>query len=234
MGAPAQWQDSVLVIAPDNGRFCKTKDEAVAEMQKHRDLSISDLSVIPTNATVLTASWYAGKRDIVTNDETTNQLLKRLESDQKVFAQLNKKRVEKAKLREMIAEGVDAADFTDYMRQAKPNFSMQSLDEQDEQELMTKYHEFKLKNKIYSNDDKNFVTFVKQQLPYRNLDTKPLTLEERKTLSAKYVESHDVPELSADSDAVALDFYEMGGDVPNQGVEHRREYAEGQTPYVSK
>jgi hypothetical protein len=222
---PAQWQDTILVVAPEHGKFSKTVEEATTEMMKHKSVTMSDLQVVPTNATVLTASWYAGKKRVMTDDQTTNLIFEKLERDQKIYAELNKKRVEDAKFREYIAEGPDAEKFADYMRETAPNFSGQALDEIDMEELIQRYRDFKSTQKIFSNDDANFLLFVKTKMPGRNLDAKPLNLDERKKLSREYLNSCDVPEIF--DEAMALDFFEIGGpDRETAGLTTRREYVE--------
>lgn len=222
----AQWQDTIMVVAPDNGKFCRTQQEAEAEMMKHRNVTSSDLCVLPTNATVLFGSWYAGKKNIVTDDETTNAIFAKQAKDAKVYAELNKQRVEDAKFRDLIANGPDAEDFAKHMREVAPQFNLQALDEQDYEEVLERLNHFRASKQIYGNDNPDFVLYLKDRFPLRNLDQNPLTFDERKKFSRDFALANDIPAIPDES--VALDFWEIGGaDRDNAGVEKRREYVGG-------
>ncbi len=235
----AQWLDTIMVVSPENGRFFNTSEEAEQEMMKHKGTTISDLMVIPTDATVILGAWYANKRRIITSDETANALFRRIESDHKVSGQLNKKRVEDSKFREMIAEGPDSeADFKcpvayeAYLRNNPNGTTSQTLDEWDEAELMHRYRMFKLEHAIYDNSHLDFVSFVKTRFPNRDFDRHPMSVSERQQFSKDYSNSHDVIELPNATDKMALDFFEMGGPDPeNAGIQMRREFVDGlETP----
>lgn len=226
----AQWHDAITIYAPANGAFFNTEEQAAEELNKHKGTTIADLRIIHTNATVLTGAWYAGKRNIVTDDPTTQLLFKKLQSDTKIYQSLNKKRVEDAKLREIIQQGLDDGGFETYMKELNPNFSKQALDKQDMEELMAKYREYLSREKIYSNADQNFMLFLTKSLPHRDFNNQPLSLDERKKWSYTYRNASDVPELPRETDLMALD-YLIQGDPEHPQPYYRREYTEGmETP----
>jgi hypothetical protein len=221
----AQWMNTITVVSPNDGRLFETEEEAIAELQRHKGSTIQELHVIPTDAPILVDSWYAGRRKIVTDDVATNALFQRQEEAQRLYTQLNKRRVEHAKLRDIIMNGPDADSFAEYMRDINPDFGKQALDEQDEDEIMRLYHEFKATNVFYQRDDVGFMEFATRQFPGRDLARQPMSYDEQKRVSRAYAESFDVLELPQDSEHIALDVLELGGTDPSiAGPLKRREY----------
>jgi hypothetical protein len=226
----AQWHESVTVFSPPDGAFFDDERSAEEELNRHKGTTVADLRIIPTNATVLTGAWYAGKRRIITDDATTQALFKKLENDAKVYQQLNKKRVEDAKFREIVQQGADPEGFENYMRELNPNYSNSALDKQDMEEIMARYRDYIGREQIYSNSDRDFITYVSKMMPNRKLDTEPLSLDERKKWSSIYRNGTDVPELPNNTDLMAIDLLELG-DPEHPAPQFRREYVNGmETP----
>lgn len=226
-----QWNLSLIVYSPENGQFYTTPQAAEADMLKLQDKTVADISIVPTNATVQLASFAKERRSrIEVGDAYAKAIFKNQEDAQKVYSRLNKKRVQKAALVNMIERGPHAENFKNYLSARSNGVGQDAgLNEFEEEELMELYRDYLNENLIYSDDDSTFYEFVKIQLPGRDLTRKPLTIKERREMSKKYNNTLHMPEVT-DDEMIGIDMYELG----EGGLDHRRVYAEAPETIVGK
>lgn len=227
-----QWNFSAMIFSPESGKFYESVKDAEDAMMAIKNLAISDLKILPTNSVVQLESWAIGNKNVIVDDPYARAILQKHEDNAKLYSRLNKERAMKATLINMIENGPDRAEFEEYLSNLAPSgVKAQMLDEYEQEELMDRYREFMKNNKVYSNNDQNFMDYVARQLPSRDLTRRPLTIVERKKLSAQYRETVLMSEVTAD-DIMGLDIYELGGDDPdNPRCERRRDYVMGnETP----
>lgn len=233
--ANKQWDQSITVYAPKSNQFFDNLADAERELRAIKDLTVSEMIIVETNKPTLTASWREGTKNVIVEDEYAAALLKRFDDDRKMYHQMNNQRVKQSMFINMIEQGENSEEFYEHLRELAPQNRNKTLDEWDEDELRAQYHKWIAENKVYSNADSDFLTFVRMKMPDRNLDKQPLTLDERKRLSKEFSTAGGASEISAD-DMMACDIYEFGTtDVKKKGgVNKKREYYHGATDLSKK
>lgn len=233
--ANQQWDQSITVYSPKSGGFFTNAADAEHELRVIKDRTVSDMIIVETNKPVLTASWHAGRANVIIEDEHAAAILKRFDDDRKMYNQMNNQRVKQSVFVNMIENGETGDDFKEYIREFAPQHANRSLDEWDEDELKTTYHRWVADNKIFSNADKDFMSFVIQRNPGRDFGKQPMTRDERRQWSREYATHEGAAEITQD-EIMALDLYQIGTTDVNEKptVAKKREYFHGSTNVKSK